>query len=243
MHQRPESASTPLIESSPDSLRTALLSPPPPVNAAKLSRFSPFDTLANYFTSARFNQRDYLARSYFYDAGDYFKFDPSFVTLDYLITPMRKTVKPYGLTGNHLGVLANDLALQPFDHPVEPDGLIDFDDVPTATDNDVFILPGALGTVFGSGHNVATLFTRPIRPLPREAHTALVVDKGGYGLSYARSRYSRLFSSGRAIDMGLAYRLGNYYGTNNDDDSYAYDGDFFFPLGEQTCVPGNRPSL
>lgn len=223
-------------QSTSDSLLPTLVPPAPPTSVPKQPRFAPFDTLVSYFISPRLNQSENLARSYFYDAGDYFKFDPSFVAMEYLITPMRKTVKPYGLTGNHLGVLSNDLRLRPFDHPIEPDGLVDFNDIPTATDNDVFLLPGALGTVFGSRHDVATLLMRPIRPSPREAQSAFIVDKGSYGLSYARSRYSRGFSNGRAIDMGIAYRLGDYYGANSDDDSYAYDGDFSLPVGERLSV-------
>lgn len=218
-----------------DSLRPAFIPPAPPVAAPKLPRFSPFDTLANYFTSARLNQREVLARSYLNDAGDYFKFDPGFVAMDYLSVPMRKTVKPYGLTGDHLGILSNDVPLKPFDHPIEPDGLIDFDDVPTETDIDVYLLPGVLGTVFGSRHDVATLLARPMRPSPREAHSAFLVDKGADGFSYARSRYSRAFSNGRAIDIGLGYRLNNYY-FENTDNSYFYDGDFLLPVGERTAV-------
>ena len=228
--QRPPDAS---LEVSPDSVRQETRQLPRPLGLARLPRFSGFDTLVAYFTSPRLNQRDFVARSYHYDAGDYFRFDPSFVVLDYIITPMRKTVKPCGLSGNHLGVLANDMPLQPFDHTPEPDGLLDMDDIPTALDNDIFLLPGALGTVFGSRHNAATLLTRPIRPIPRETHSALLVDKGTYGLSYARSRYSRGFANGRAIDMGIAYRFGDYYGTATDDNAYAYDGDFVLPLRER----------
>jgi len=231
--QRPPDSS---LEVSQDSIRPQTRPLPRPLGVARLPRFSGFDTLVAYFTSPRLDQRDFVARSYHHDAGGYFRFDPSFVALDYIITPMRKTVKPYGLTGNHLGVLANDMPLQPFDHPVEPDGLLDMDDIPTALDNGIFLLPGALGTVFGSRHNAATLLTRPIRPIPREAHSALLVDKGGYGLSYARSRYSRGFTDGRAIDLGIAYRLGDGYGFGYGDNSYAYDADFLLPLGDRLGV-------
>ncbi len=207
-----------------------------PFGAPRPPRFSGFDTLAVYFTSPRLNQRELVARSYHHDAGDYFRSDPNFAALDYIMTPMRKTVKPYGLTGNRLGVLANDVPLQPFDHVPEPDGLLDLSDIPTSLDNDIFILPGVLGTVFGSRHNVATLLTRPVRPSPREAHSALIVDKGQFGLSYARSRYTRGFANGRAIDLGIAYRLADGYGYGYGDTSYAYDADFVLPVGERLGV-------
>lgn len=204
-----------------------------PVTKIRPPRFSAFDTLVSYFASERLNRSAQISRSYHFDAGDYFRFDPSFVALDYIITPMRKTVKPYGLTGDHLGVLANDMSLRPFDHPVEPDGLIDFSDIPTSTDQGIYLLPGTLGEIFGARHHVATFLARPIRPLPREAHSALILDKGSYGLSYARSRYSRGFSNGREIDMGIAYRFGDGYSGGFDDNAYAYDGDLVMPLNDR----------
>ncbi|PWB74725.1 hypothetical protein C3F09_03290 [candidate division GN15 bacterium] len=220
----------------PDSLREKLVPPAPPPVVVRTPRFSSFDTLITYFTSDRLSQKKLVAQSYIHDAGNYFRADPGFVELNYIITPMRKTVKPYNLSGNHLGVMENELALEAFDHVPEPDGLPDMDDVPTELDNDIFILPGVMGTLFGSRHNVATLLTRPIRPTPREAHSALLVDKGSYGFSYARAKYERSFANGRSIDLGLGYRNGAGYGLGYGDTSYAYDADILLPLGDRSGV-------
>jgi len=67
--------------------------------------FSFFDSLVLYYVSPRWNLRDDIDRSFYHDAGDYFKSDPGFFVLEPQVTPMRKTVQPYGLQGNRLGLL------------------------------------------------------------------------------------------------------------------------------------------
>jgi len=127
-------------------------------------QFSYFDTLTHYFLSPRLNQGELIDRSFFHDPGDYFKFNPGYFVLDHQVTPMRKTVQPFGLSGDRLNILLRDWSIHPFDHIPEPDGLIDLNDVPSALDHDVFVIPGALGRLFGGAQSVATLLTRPMRP-------------------------------------------------------------------------------
>ncbi|MBN1212995.1 MAG: hypothetical protein JXA92_10490 [candidate division Zixibacteria bacterium] len=193
-----------------------------------------YDSLMVYFISSRLNRRRLIDRSFYHDAGDYFRFDPGYFVLESQTTPTRKTVQPYGLTGDRLNVLVKDFQLKPFEHVLEPDGMIDFNDIPTALDQAVYILPGPVGALFGGDGMVATLMTRPQDFDTTAARSTFLVDKGTFGYSYARGRFSKKFIRGRTIDMSIGYRNadGQFFGST--DDAYHYYGDFYFPLG-QTC--------
>jgi len=75
-----------------------------------LPRLSFYDSLITYFASERFNRRKQIDRSVYFDAGDYFKFDPSFIIWDYQTVPLRKTVQPFGLTGSRLNIFFKRLS-------------------------------------------------------------------------------------------------------------------------------------
>ncbi|MEW5796491.1 MAG: hypothetical protein AB1772_09020 [Candidatus Zixiibacteriota bacterium] len=195
------------------------------------TRFSYEDSLAAYYVSPRWNLRSEIDKAFHHDAGDYLRSDPGFFILEPLVTPMRKTAQAYGLAGDRMGLLICGKPLRPFEHVVEPDGLVDLNDLPTALDYTVAALPGPVGLVFGSDRAAATLFTRP-RPLDStNPRSSFVVDKGDYSYSYARGRYAKDFTDGRHVDMSIGYRKADvlYYGI--EDDAYHYTGDFLFPLG------------
>ncbi|MBW1720191.1 MAG: hypothetical protein JRJ43_11660 [Deltaproteobacteria bacterium] len=191
-----------------------------------------FDSLAAYFTSERLNQRRQVDQSFFHDAGDYFRFDPSFFILEHQVTPMRKTVQPFGLSGDRLNLLVDGYQLEPFEHIPEPDGLTDLNDVPTALDGDIFVLPGPVGQIFGGDKSVATLLTRPRNTSSYLPECAILADKGSFGYSYVRGRYSKRFVRGREIDMSIGYREAYGPTYNRKDDAYHYYGNFYFPIGE-----------
>jgi hypothetical protein len=199
-------------------------------------RFAFYDSLITNFISNRLNQRANLDRSWFHDAGDYFKFSPAFVVRDYQDTPVRKTVQPYGLTGDRMNTIVNDLAVHPFEHAIEPDGMVDFNDLPTAWDDGVFVLPGASGMIFGGANATATLLTRPQAAELKRPLTELLVDKGQSGYSFARGRYAKAFEDGRKIDMAIAYRsaVDGWHGA--DDDASHYNGSAIWPTFANQAV-------
>jgi len=195
------------------------------------AHLSYFDSLTTYYLSPRWNLRDDIDRSFYHDAGDYLKFDPSFFVMEPQVTPLRKTAQPYGLAGDRLGLLIGGKAIHPFEHVVEPDGMIDLNDVPTALDYTVAALQGPVGLVFGADPSVATLLTLP-RPLDStNPRSGLIVDKGAYSYAYTRGRYAKRFIDGRHIDMSIAYRNADGIVAGLDDDSYNYTADLDLPLG------------
>ncbi|MBU0982612.1 MAG: hypothetical protein KKA42_01995 [candidate division Zixibacteria bacterium] len=193
--------------------------------------FSYADSLNRYLVSERWNLRENIDRSMYRDAGDYFKFNSAFTLMDHQSTPMRKTVQPYGLAGNRLAILSGGWPLSPFEHILEPDGLVDMNDIPTAQDDRVAILPGPVGLVLGASHSTATLYTQPKQMETTIPESSFLVDKGWYSFSYARGRYSKLFSNGRHIDASLGYRKADGLFVGRGDDQYYYSGDFYFPFG------------
>ena len=126
-----------------------------------------FDTLMAYFASERMNRMPQVQQSYYNDAGDYFRSDPTFLILEHQLTPMRKTVQPFGLPGGRLNYLIKDMPLRPFEHMPEPDGSYDMNDFPTGADDAVYIMPGEL-VIFSADRRCwyRRLPCRPIRKHP-----------------------------------------------------------------------------
>jgi hypothetical protein len=199
-------------------------------------QFSYIDTLLQYFTSSRLNQRELIDRSYYRDPGDYFKFDPNYFILDHQATPMRKTVQPFGLSGDRLNFIHNGWPIHPFEHIPEPDGLVDLNDLPSALDYDVYLLPGPIGRMFGGHSSVATLLAQPKHPDGFEPESAFLVDKGSLAYSHARGRYSKRFTQGREIDMSLGYRKSEGVLLSSFEDSYQYFGELYSPVYQQTAL-------
>ncbi len=195
-------------------------------------RMSVQDSLTAYYLPARWNLREDIDRSFYHDAGDYFRSDPSYFVLEPQVSPMRKTVQPYGLAGDRMSFLVEGASLHPFEHVVEPDGLVDLNDLPTALDHTVAILPGPVGLVFGADHSVATLYTMPEKIDSTEPRSSFIVDQGGAGYSHTRGRYSKNFTDGRHIDMSIGYRNGDGLVQQATDRAYQYTGNFIIPVGE-----------
>lgn len=192
------------------------------------------DSLFKYFASPRLNLRKTLDRANQHDAGDYFRPNPGYFLIDWQESPMRKTVQPYGLSGDRLAVVQGGVRRHPFEHVPEPDGLIDMNDIPTAMDGEIYLMPGAAGMLFGSDRAVAALVTRPEQFADHDAHSAFLVDKGAYGYSNARARFSRSFTDGRTIDFSLGYRNADGPGFfGGDDDAYHYTADFRLPIRDR----------
>ncbi len=193
-----------------------------------------FDSVAVYFLSERQNLRGQIDRAFYHDAGDYFRFDPSFLLLEHLVTPMRETVSPFGLNIGRLNYIIDGEQFVPFEHGPEPDGLMDLNDFPTALDHGVYLIPGAAGHLFGGKDALASAVTLPKFPDDHDPETAFITDAGSFGYSYTRGRYSRRFLDGREIDMSVGYRDADGTDALRRDDSYQYYGKLFFPTGQVT---------
>jgi hypothetical protein len=194
-------------------------------------RLATFDSLVTYFASERFNVGKARQRSFYHGAGDYFKFDPAYFVTDYQVTPMRTTVQPFGVGGNRLNLVVNGMEVSPFEHTIQPDGMVDLNDLPTAFDRDIFLLPGAVGLLFGGHQTLATLVTTPGRLDGNLPQTNLLAEEGSLGWSWVRGRYARRFLSGREAVMSIGYRGADGPIVGRGDDAYHGLADFYFPVG------------
>jgi hypothetical protein len=197
---------------------------------------STYDSLVARFASERLNFRTDIGRSWYHDAGDFFRFDPSHFVLNHQATPMRSTVSPYGLQGDRLEVLMSDRRYMPFEHIVEPDGMIDMSDVMTVNADDVFVLPGAMGQVFGAQQGVATLMTRSVRPDSYNPVSVFKGEQGGLDYSHVRGALTKWSANGRRANAAVQYRDADGPFAGRFDDSYHLFGDYYTPIGKRYAV-------
>jgi hypothetical protein len=194
------------------------------------------DTVLALLGSPRLSIRPEIERSFYHDAGDYFRLDPGYFVLDNQVTPMRKTVQPFGLSGDRLALFPSGNYAHPFEHTLEPDGLTDMNDLPTALDHAVYLLPGPVGVLLGGHSGVAALVTRPKIPASTIPESAFLVDKGSYAYSFARGRLSKTFRGGRDINMSVGYRNADGPVFGRQDDVYHYYVDGLFPIGSHYAL-------
>ncbi|UCD63757.1 MAG: hypothetical protein JSW34_13625 [Candidatus Zixiibacteriota bacterium] len=199
----------------------------------RVPALSLIDSVSTYFASERLNQRSRVDASFYHDAGDYFRFDPSYFVIDYQSTPMRKTVQPFGLSSGRVNVIANRLPVEPFEHTVEPDGLVDFNDIPTALDSRVYVIPGPTGRLFGGKQVLATLVTLPEKTESTTPQSAFLVDQGSFEYNFVRGRFSKVFANRREIDLSIGYRNSDGATLGTADDVYHYTGRFYWPMGQK----------
>ncbi len=197
----------------------------------QLPFLSIYDSLLIYTLSERMNVAHEIENSYFHDVGDYLRFNPSFFVTDYQLTPMRKTVQPFGLTGSRINCFHKDKQYTPFEHLPEYGGMTDMNDFSIALNDNIYILPGPVGILLGGKTAVASIVTVPSVSLINEAVTSFKSDNGNDGYSYTRGAYKKIFKDGRKINMSVGYRDADGIVAGTDDDSYHYTGDIFYPLG------------
>ncbi len=202
--------------------------------AERIDPINLFDSLAVYYLSDRFNLRDDIDRSYYHGPADYVKSRSTFFVNQSQVTPMRNTIKPFGLGGGRLSLISGGQTIDPFEHLPEPDGLVDMDAMPAMLDDGVFALRGPLGILFGSDNVISSIVTTHTKTQGTEPFTNLSADKGSFGYSWVRGRYNGRFSDGRTVDAGIEYRKadGPIIGRGSND--FHYYGDFLFPLKSNT---------
>ncbi|MBN2226249.1 MAG: hypothetical protein JW763_02680 [candidate division Zixibacteria bacterium] len=174
-----------------------------------------------------------VRRSFFHDAGDFLKFNPSNLVIYYQNTPMRTVVVPYGLPGDRVDVILDQRALHPIAHEIEPDNRRDFNDIPTAVTNEAYNIEGPLGLAFGGNGTVSSLVMFPLTPDTTQAVSGMAVDKGSFGYAYTRGRFAHRNERGRQMRFAAGYRKANGAFRNLDDDAYHQWGDFRQPLTER----------
>jgi len=223
-HPEPPPSDTALTEPPPDSVDTE------PEKEKPVAEFDFADTLAAHFLDPRFDLADEAGMSFFRNAGGYLRPIPSNLIVDYQITPLRTTVRPHTLPGNRMNVIFNDRLLEPIEHLIEPDNMIDFNDIPTAPVSHVYNIEGPLGMALGGSGAVSSIILQPHRPETYRAESRMVVDKGDYGYAYTKGLFTVRNSGGRSVRVALGYRKSNGRRTGTDDNAYHQWGELIQPI-------------
>jgi len=190
-------------------------------------------SLQTMFLHQRLDYRPDSRRSFYHDAGDFLKFNPSNLVINYQNTPIRTVVAPYSLPGDRVDVILDQNTLHPVQHLLEPDNHLDFNDVPTAMTDAVYNVEGPLGLAFGGTNTTSSLVMIPLRPDTTQAVSGLVVDKGSFGYAYTKGVFAYRNERGRQVRLSAGYRKADGAFNNFDDDAYHQWGEFRQPLTDR----------
>lgn len=187
--------------------------------------------------SQNVNLRPNIDNAFYHDAGDFFTSERGFFTVDYLPTPMRHTVTPYGLNSTNVTPLFDGRPLALLEHLPEQDGLHDYNEVPTAPVTDVYALHGPLSAFFGADNGVAGVYLKKVKPAGYTPESRLEAQKGTFSYAYTKGIIAERTASGFSYLAALGYRKVNYQLVGGrDDDMYHQYWEFSVPLAQKTQV-------
>ncbi|MCH7877694.1 MAG: hypothetical protein IH914_00060 [candidate division Zixibacteria bacterium] len=164
--------------------------------------------------------RPQIDRAFYHDAGDFLRADRSFFTVDYQSTPIRHTVSPFGLAGPRTSVIFDGRNLLALEHLPEQDGLMDFNDAPTASVSDVYSITGPQAAFLGGNSGVAGVWMQKLRASGHLAESRLEVQKGTFGYAYTKGILTEKLDNGFAYTAALGYRKADFFALLSRDDAY-----------------------
>ncbi len=200
----------------------------------KIIFFNADDSINTYLLNRRMEYSDEMERSFFRDAADLIRYNPSNFIIEYQNTPVRKTLSPFTLPGDRMNVILDDRALHPFEHLYEPDNMIDFNDIPTAPVRNVYNVEGPLGMAYGADNGTSSMILLPYNPDSLLAESKLHVDKGSFGYAYTKALFANRYPNGQLICLALGYRKADGAFSHFDDDAYHQWGKIIYPLNNRT---------
>ena len=192
------------------------------------------DSVNTYLLSLRMGYSDEMYRSFYRDAADLIRYNPSNFIIEYQNTPVRKTLSPFTLPGNRMNVILNNRSLNPVEHLFEPDNMIDFDDIPTAPVGQVYNIEGPLGMVYGADNGTSSMILLPVEPDSLIAESKMHVDKGSFGYAYTKAMFANRYQSGQSIRAAVGYRKADGAYSYFDDDEYHQWGEIIYPINNRT---------
>jgi len=178
------------------------------------------DTLMRLYSRIRYpyEVRDYDL--YPRDAGEMLHQEASYYTLKYSETPLRTTVQPFGLPLAGIAVSSGPNNLQPQDHVIPGDGMIDFEDIATGNIEAVYLVEGPLSGYNEVNSGISRVWIKPDDIPEKEAESEFTVERGAFGYAYTRANIARMLSRRYGFFASTDYRKGDSYDPDNDDDMY-----------------------
>ncbi len=192
---------------------SSLISPPPPL-------FDFADSLKTLFLSKTDDLCTRLNSTTPHNPADLMKFNPAHFGLDYLLLPYRRNVLPFSLPGQRSDMILGGGILTPMEHSLEPDGLLNWEDIPLAPISQAYSLDGPLGMAFGGDRAVHSLIMEPVAIPEAEAESRMFVDKGSFGYANTQGVFSSRSQKGQTFRAALEYRKVDRVASYRDDDAY-----------------------
>jgi hypothetical protein len=208
----------------------------PAKDTVQYTKYSFLDTITVYLLPDRLNHEEDIAKSFNHDPADFIKFNTSGFIQENELTPMRKTVSAFGLPGNRTDVILNGRSLNPVEHIIRPDNLIDLNDVPTTPVQSVYSADGPVGMIFGEGNATSSVILLPVAPEGPQAESRMVVDKGSSGYANTRAVFSQKGKNGKLVRAALEYRKADGLVRYREDDAYHQWGELIFPINTKSRV-------
>lgn len=172
-------------------------------------------------------------RSLGHDASDYLKYNPSNFSVIYQNTPVRSLVSPYSLPGDRVNIIFNNRQLKPLEHLPEPDGKIDFNDIPTTFTGHIYNIEGPLGLALGGDNLTSSMILVPPDPDTTRAESRMDVNVGSFGYAYTKGMFTHRNAQGRSIKMGAGYRKAVGADIYRDDNAYHQWAELILPVGNR----------
>lgn len=187
----------------------------PPIEPFRFNMFA-----ASLLLRKEHSARPQVDRAFYHDAGDFLRADRNFFTVDYQSTPIRHTVSPFGLIGPRTAAIFDGRNLLTLDHLPEQDGLLDFNDVPTASVSDVYTITGPQAAFLGGNSGIAGVWLQKLRARGALAESRLEVQKGLFGYAYTKGMLTEKLENGFAYTAALGYRKADFFTLLSRDDAY-----------------------
>ena len=192
----------------------------------------------NVLLKSRHSLKEDIERSHYHDAGDFFRSDRAFHTIDYSSVPLRHTVSPFGINGARLTTIFDGRDLNPLEHIIEPDGLSDFHDIPTASVGEVYSLYGPLASFMGGRNGIGAVWLSKVRPSDSAPESRMEAQVGSFGYSFTKGIISERTSSGFEYTAALGFRKLEFFGLPRDDENHQF-WEIGAPLTKRLTLTGS----
>ncbi len=191
------------------------------VSAINPFRFNEY--AAAMLLGAQREQNKNIGKAFYHDAGDFFRADRSFFTVDYLTTPARHTVSAFGVPGPRVTPIFDGRPLAPLEHLTEQDGQYDFNDIPTSSVSDVYTLTGPVAAFLGGQSGVGGIWLQKLRADGPRSESRLEIQKGPFGYAYTKGMISETLPNGFSYTAALGFRKTEFGSLlANDDASHQF---------------------
>jgi len=194
------------------------------------------DSLVYYFAGNiyRLNVHDF--DRYPRNAAGMIEEETSYFSYNYLESPLRTPVRPFGLPGRGMNVQSGYNEVSPYDRTLPADGALDFEDIPTADIASAALIEGPLSAFASLDGGISMLYLEPFEIPTDVARSEFTVERGAYGYAYTRGRIARWFTPRLGMSFSTDFRTADGLNLIAADDAYMIKSRVVYKRGENTTI-------